>query len=283
MPLSDGAFRTSLHVIGMPLGIDDNVVCPGLLDRVAAAFEACRAGFAVCGLLLLCLLGSALLLLLRGGRVLPTTLRARGSCSRSSACPRIAADHFTDDRTPRGTANAGARCRTRCRRGRLGGRLLRWFRRIESGLVHRPDMALAFVFLLLLRRLPFRRIYELLRATSRCEPQRKHGDRPTDRTIHGHSQWLPPKNTANRATIALQGKTGERTSSRRMAPQPLFFNATWWCSWGSTLDLDHMTLSIQRFCLATARLSLLHCAGSLHNATLRCSHWLPDCGSPTWL
>src|SRR5207249_2894212 len=146
------------------------------------------------------------LLLLRGSRVLPATLRARGSGSSSSACAGVTADHFTDDRTPRSTANPGARCRTRCRRGRLGGRLLRRFCRIESGLVHRPDMALAFVFLLLLRRLPFRRIHELLRAASRCEHKRKHADRPTDRTIHGYSQWLLLK----KLQIARQWRAKER-------------------------------------------------------------------------
>src|SRR5207249_1788833 len=91
-------------------------------------------------------------LLLRRRRVLPATLRSRGSragrCSRAGVAPNVCARNHT----ARGTTNACAgRCT--CRRCWRLGRLL-WRRglgRIEATLLDCPARALRLVLLLLLR------------------------------------------------------------------------------------------------------------------------------------
>src|SRR5690349_18256283 len=143
-----------------------------LLDRVAATFEAGRARFLIGYQARLILLHRSLVLRLRLRCVLPPALTASRDCTRRR--PRTGITHHSsDDRTSR--CPSCARARRGAGRGGSwlrSGRLLRRVGRIILALLYGPGMTLAFVLLLLSRRLAFGRIDVLLRPRARRKKRR---------------------------------------------------------------------------------------------------------------
>jgi len=157
----------------------------GLFDCISSAFETCGARPAECGLLLL--RGRLLLLLglLAGCCILAAALPARGSRTDRGTGAGIPADDLAHYRAARGATQAGAGGRAGCScRLFRGGLRRRRLRRIEARLLDRPRMAGRLVALLLLWRLPLRRINILLgdRRRYRRSSQCKH---PKNSAVHG--------------------------------------------------------------------------------------------------
>jgi len=114
------------------------------------------------------LLGGLLLALLRGGCVLLAALAARDGGTGRGAGARVATDDFTDNRSACGAPEARTGRRARCGGGRRGRGLRGWrIGRVVLGVVDGPYVACALVLLLLVRRLPFGGLDNLLREGGR--------------------------------------------------------------------------------------------------------------------